>query len=332
MLSLLRPPGAVAGGRGAARLTIVRHHRVYADGERPLYRLGVSETVFAAQLDVLAREGLAPVTVAEGLARLASGRPGHTVAMSFDDGYADNVWRALPRLQAVGGRATFYLTAGLMEERRAPWWDELAHALECAREPHVPAELWAGDRDLPLATAAARREALARLVPRMRVAPVERDRRLAALRLRLGVPGAAACELADWDVAQALVRSAMEVGAHTLSHPHLTTLDADAQAREIAGSLDLIERRLGVRPVGLAYPGGDYDAATLAVCARLGLGHAVTTRAGVNAPGAPAYELRRRALTEGACTGPDGRVSRRLTLAELGGAFDRLRAPREAAS
>ena len=331
MLSLLRPPGTLRDA-GAARLTIVRHHRVYADGERPLYRLGVSESVFAAQVEVLAREGLAPVTVSEGLARLAAGRPGHTIAMSFDDGYADNVWRALPRLQAVGGHATFYLTAGLMEERRAPWWDELAHALERAREPHVPAALWNGDRDLPLATAAGRRAALAQLVPRMRVAPAERDRRLAALRLRLGVPGAAECELASWDVAQALVRAGMELGAHTLSHPHLTTVDADEQAREIAGSVELVERRLGPRPTGLAYPGGDYDATTLAVVARLGLGHAVTTRAGVNAPGAPVYELLRRGLSEGACTGPSGRLSRRLTLAELGGAFDRLRAPREAAS
>jgi len=94
----------------------------------------------------------------------------------------------------------------------------------------------------------------------------------------------------------------------------------------------LIERRLGVRSQGLAYPGGDYDARTLEVVGRLGLAYAVTTRAGVNFADTPRHELRRRGLTEGACVGPSGRLSRRLTLAELGGAFDRLRATRDVAS
>ena len=113
--------------------TIIRHHRVYADGARPLYRLGVSEHVFTEQLSMLARAGLTPVTVAEGVAHLDRGEPGHVVAMSFDDGYADNITRALPALERFGARATLFLTAGLIDERRAPWWDELAHALSAPR-------------------------------------------------------------------------------------------------------------------------------------------------------------------------------------------------------
>ncbi|HUK64780.1 MAG TPA: polysaccharide deacetylase family protein [Dongiaceae bacterium] len=331
MLSLMRS-SRLADGAGGPRLTIVRHHRVYADTERPLYRLGVSESVFAAQLAVLGQEGLTPLTVSAGLEHLAEGRPGHVVAMSFDDGYADNVWRALPRLQAVQAKATFFLTAGLMEERRAPWWDELAHALEHTRESRLSGDLGAGPVDLPLRTQVERRAALQTLTGQMRVPPPERDRRLAQLRLRLGVSQPAECELAGWDAAQALVRAGMEVGAHTLTHPHLTTLPAESQAHEIGGSVELIERRLGGRVRGFAYPGGDYDARTLEVVDRLGLDYAVTTRAGVNVAGAPPHELRRRGLSEGACLGPSGRLSRRLTLAELEGAFDGIRASRDAAS
>ncbi len=116
-----------------ARLTIVRHHRVYGADERPLYRLGVSESVLEDQLTLLDRLGRTPITVAEGLRHLESGRPGHRVAMTFDDGYADNVTRAFPILRRHGARATFYLTAGWIEERRTPWWDVLAHALEQGR-------------------------------------------------------------------------------------------------------------------------------------------------------------------------------------------------------
>jgi hypothetical protein len=54
----------------------------------------------------------------------------------------------------------------------------------------------------------------------------------------------------------------------------------------------------------------------------------VTTRAGENRAGTPALELRRRGLAEGACLGPGGHYSERLTLAELDGAFEPLRARR----
>ena len=60
------------------RLVVIRHHRVYAAGERPLYRLGVREDVLAGQLAMLGRLGLAPVTLSEGLARLGSGEQRRT--------------------------------------------------------------------------------------------------------------------------------------------------------------------------------------------------------------------------------------------------------------
>ena len=120
---------------GSPRLVIVRHHRVYADGERPLYRLGVSERVLDAQLALLAARGLAPLTVSDGLAWLAQARSGRRVAMTFDDGYRDNVERAVPLLERHGARATFYLTAGLIEERRAPWWKSSTRARARAAAP-----------------------------------------------------------------------------------------------------------------------------------------------------------------------------------------------------
>jgi peptidoglycan/xylan/chitin deacetylase (PgdA/CDA1 family) len=325
LLSVTRPTPVWNGGPSEGRLIIIRHHRVYADDERPLYRLGVSETVFSAQLDVLARERLTPITVSEGLARLRSGARGCWVALSFDDGYADNVWRALTRLQMVSGRATFYLTAGLIEERRAPWWDELAHALTHTRQARLDLRLGDRELDLPLRDRRERLRALHVLAGALRVPPTEREHRLAALRMRLGMSESAPCELATWDTATALVRSGMEVGAHTMTHPHLTTLDAGEQEREIADSVDLIEHRLGARPAGLAYPGGDYDGATLRAVGACRLGHAVTTRPGANASGVSNFELLRRGLSDGACLGPSGHFSRRLALAELAGTFDRLR-------
>jgi peptidoglycan/xylan/chitin deacetylase (PgdA/CDA1 family) len=287
--------------------------------------------VFRDQLAMLARFDLVPVTVAEGVAHLARGGPGPRVALSFDDGYADNVTRALPLLAGVGARATFYLAAGLIERREAPWWDAVADGFARTAAPRLA---WPGARGTEhhdLRGRGARAAALARVIPGFRLPPAARAQRIAALREALGVTGPAPCELMEWADAARLRDAGMEIGAHTLVHPHLTTLDPAGQSAEIAGSVELIERRLGVRPTGLAYPGGDYDSGTLALMAGTGLAYAVTTRAGTNQPGTPRFELLRRGLSDGACLDPGGRYATRLAMAEIEGAFDGLRAARAGA-
>lgn len=318
---------AAGGARSHAgtRLTIVRQHRVYADGERRLYHLGVSQTMLARQLEACARAQLLPGTVQEGFDWLRRGEPGHRVAFSFDDGYADNVTRALPVLQRFGARATFYLTAGLMETRRAPWWDELAHALESGTVAAATVAPGGHVVAVDCSTARGRSAALRALLPLFRVPPVEQRARLDALRVALGVAELPPCELAEWPAARALVDAGMEVGAHTMTHPFLSLLPPAEQFEEMAASATLIRERIGATVTGVAYPNGDHDAHTIAAARAAGFTHAVSTRAGDCGPGAPEWSLPRRALTEGACTGPGGRFSERMTLAEIHGAFDRLR-------
>jgi peptidoglycan/xylan/chitin deacetylase (PgdA/CDA1 family) len=328
LLTLARRPSSP--GVGGSRLIVLRHHRVYDDAARPLDRLGISASVFRNQLEMLERAGLRPVTVAEGLAHLDAGAPGTRMALSFDDGYADNHARALPLLRERGARATFYLTAGLMERRVAPWWDAVGDAFERTRRPALEWPREGGVVRLPLATRADRARAMAAVLPDFRVPPEARDRRIVALREALAVDGEARCELMGWPEAAALRDAGMEIGAHTMTHPHLSTLDPAGQAAEIADSMALIERRIGVRPAGLAYPGGDYDAHTLEAVRAAGLDYAVTTRAGANLAGAPRFELRRRGLPDGACLGPGGAYAPRLAMAEIEGAFDGMRSLRAA--
>jgi peptidoglycan/xylan/chitin deacetylase (PgdA/CDA1 family) len=56
-----------------------------------------------------------------------------------------------------------------------------------------------------------------------------------------------------------LAAQGCEIGAHSLSHPHLDCLPRDQAAREIRQSKDILEQILG-QPVGsFAYPHGYYD-------------------------------------------------------------------------
>jgi hypothetical protein len=209
--------------------------------------------------------------------------------------------------------------------------DELAHQLETTKNPKLEWRTEGAWCDLELGGRGARTRAMTELVAQLRVPPQEQQRRLASSGTRWCVADAAPCRLATWDEARALIVAGMEIGAHTLNHPFLGLLEADAQHAEIAGSVSLLSERLGVSVQGLAYPGGDYDASSMSAARAAGLRYAVTTRAGDNAANAPSFELSRRGLSEGACLGPGGRFSQRLAIAELDGAFDALRARRASA-
>ena len=48
-----------------------------------------------------------------------------SVAVTFDDGYADNVLEALPILEDLGIPATFFVSTGAIGTRSEFWWHEL---------------------------------------------------------------------------------------------------------------------------------------------------------------------------------------------------------------
>jgi peptidoglycan/xylan/chitin deacetylase (PgdA/CDA1 family) len=47
------------------------------------------------------------------------------VVVTFDDGYADNMFEALPILEDIGVPATFFISTDNLETGSGFWWDEL---------------------------------------------------------------------------------------------------------------------------------------------------------------------------------------------------------------
>jgi peptidoglycan/xylan/chitin deacetylase (PgdA/CDA1 family) len=70
----------------------------------------------------------------------------------------------------------------------------------------------------------------------------------------------------------------MEIGAHSLNHPDLTTLDPGEMARQIRRSKEDIEERIGSIVTSFCYPAGRYHAAAVAEVRAAGYTNAVTTR------------------------------------------------------
>jgi peptidoglycan/xylan/chitin deacetylase (PgdA/CDA1 family) len=77
-----------------------------------------------------------------------------------------------------------------------------------------------------------------------------------------------------------LAAAGWELGAHTMTHPDLSTLDYDACRREIEDSRSELERIAGVSVETFAYPFGRYGPAALAAVRDTGMLAAVTTGSG----------------------------------------------------
>src|SRR5829696_408913 len=107
---------------------------------------GAGTRGFAHQLRRLKQLGTV-VPLAESLEALAAGRrlPLRPVALTFDDGYRDNLDVAVPLLEELGLPATFFLVPGLLSDAVRPWWEVLGRGFALARPAVVS---WEG-RALP---------------------------------------------------------------------------------------------------------------------------------------------------------------------------------------
>jgi peptidoglycan/xylan/chitin deacetylase (PgdA/CDA1 family) len=234
---------------------------------------------------------------------LREGRPlpRRAVALTFDDGYRDNLELALPVLRDLGLPATFYLVPGILEGDVDPWWERLGWAFARARAERVVFEGSA----LDLGSARARGASLERVEPLLKSRD-ETARQAAVAELVDALAPAGAYRPADlfmdWDEARVLVAGGAAVGSHTMRHRILAREDAHLQLADLRESRERLQAELRAPVASLAYPNGqrgDYDAATISAASAAGYASAVTTRGLVNRRSTDPLESRRRVLAPG---------------------------------
>lgn len=86
----------------------------------------------------------------------------------------------------------------------------------------------------------------------------------------------------SWSQLAEMVKAGMEIGSHTLTHPHLKDLSTEEAKKEIQDSKATLEKRLGIPITTFAYPFGDYTSAIVDQVKQAGYETAVSISGGYN--------------------------------------------------
>ncbi len=217
------------------------YHRVNKWTPDP-WTLCDSPVHFAEQMDVLSRISPRPI-------------------VTFDDGYADNLFHALPILERYEIPAKFFIVSGALGRRIEMWWDALEYLFLNVDGQDESAYQDAFNRIRPLRLAQQEEELFELFASRQLSRDASPERRM----------------MTPTELLKLASSPLVEIGAHTVTHPVLSTLDAESQKVEIEGSKRTLEDLLGKSVSGFAYPNGmpdDYSWITSEMVKGAGFSHA----------------------------------------------------------
>ena len=310
---------ALAERRMSRGLTALMYHRVLPDDEAngyPLSSLAMPRSAFQGQVAWLA-EHARVLPLGPAFEELAAGRAADgdkpLVALTFDDGYRDNVEIAAPILEDAGLRGTFYITAGIVADDEMMWFDRAA-MMWVGGQPAVLADLVAANSSQQppeLATIFDWMATLKALAPAERAAvvaayePSDADR----ARFRMMTPA---------DV-RTLNEKGHEIGSHTITHPLLSALSEAEIDRELSASKLELQDWIGADVPGFCYPNGDHDERVVETAKATGYRYACSVAPGRNDSGIDPFRLRRFDITPRRVATPDGRHDNLAFRCEISG-------------
>ncbi|MDP3225707.1 MAG: polysaccharide deacetylase family protein [Rubrivivax sp.] len=298
-MNVVRPLLSLASPQGrSGRLSVLVLHRVLP-GPDPLYPEAIDAARFRQMCEWL-RSLFTVLPLDVAVQHLQSGSlPERALAITFDDGYADNCEVAMPILRSLGMPATVFVTTGFLnggcmwndivvESFRRTWQDQVT------LDDLLPAP---GLQSLLLTTPTLRRAALESVIGAVKYLPAaDRLDTVHRIARRLGVTLPNDLMMSSAQVL-ALRQGGLQVGAHTVTHPILTTLPLDEARQEMQQSKTFLEQLLDERVGLFAYPNGkpgqDFDTRCVTLAKEVGFDAAVTTAPGAASSQTDLYQLPR---------------------------------------
>ena len=187
-----------------------------------------------------------------------------SVAITFDDGYANNHTVAAAELAKMKMPWSAFLPAGLIETGNWQWIDDVRVLVHRGSRRRLSFRWDGEDLELDLTTSEQRGEAVTRIHRLCRYVP-ERERRARLDELYAAystdeVEGLRArypsYNPMSWHQARELKSAGVDVGSHSLNHIALGQQPADVIRHEVFGARELLQRQLGDHSPHFSYPYG----------------------------------------------------------------------------
>ena len=285
---------AIAPAGAHARLSTLIFHRVLVAPD-PLLPGEPTAAEFEARMRWVQRH-FNVIPLDEAVDRLRSrSLPARSLAITFDDGYADNEQIAAPILRKLGMPATFFIATGYLDGG-CMFNDSIIAALRHCKHRNLDlTEIGLGVHSL--GSNEQRRGAINRLLPAVKILEPERRAHTVKRISELAEVDAPGDLMMTSSQVVSLTRDGFGIGGHTVNHPILARLDANVAQREIQDGRKRLEEITG-RPVRLfAYPNGrpldDYTVRTTEQVRNLGFDAAFSTAHGVAGRDADLFQLPR---------------------------------------
>lgn len=200
------------------------------------------------------------VSLAELIDALRRGAPTDgMVALTFDDGYRDNLEQAAPILSERGAPATFFLATGFIGQHRWAWVDRLEAAFDRAPDGEFALSVLGARVRLGRASEE-RQRLLGQVKAALKVLPWQQaEARSREVEIELGVAEMQPYGLyrfMSWEDARELRRAGFEIGAHTVNHALLSRIPMDEAKREIIDSRTAVLAEVGSCSQTFCYPNG----------------------------------------------------------------------------
>ena len=280
---------------------MLMYHRVAKVAADP-WDITVSPEAFEQQLQLLAHHRVRLLTAAEMAAALANKRlPKRSLAITFDDGYLDNLVCARPLLERYDMRATVFVCASEVGQPNGFWWDRLGVMVDQAER--LPERVIVDGSEIDLSGVATDRREAANLLWKSLVGHDQqvRGERLQSIARQLGSERnpVGARIMNEGELQQLTDGGLIEVASHGWSHRPLSELPASEQRHEAERSRNRLEVILGRPVAGLSYPHGSRGAETAAIVQAAGYAYACGSRPGLVRSGEDLFDLPRMEVRDG---------------------------------
>jgi peptidoglycan/xylan/chitin deacetylase (PgdA/CDA1 family) len=224
------------------------------------------------------------------------------VLITFDDGYRDNYLYAYPILKQWHVPATVFLSPQYIEAQALFFWERVQYLLQRISSNHLVWKVPECDMSFEfLETQAQRRAALLHIHKKLRMLPPRKIFEvLGYMEKHAGFNHPVEVEPEDlpltWEYIREMAETMISFGAHTHTHPVLSTLPHSEAEQEILRSKQVLENHLQQEINLFAYPYGettDFTEATKSILKRHNFLCACSTIPGTNDLTCDLFDIKR---------------------------------------